>query len=87
MDSPDGVMFPKRTTVEVDASGDFLTVTTNKYKDGITLCEHIVYFDIDNKGYGRMVVPEEYTSSKTSPIRIDLNESRKVEIVVPRPKR
>lgn len=85
VESLDGITFPRMGVVEVDSEGNFISATTSRYKDGLTKGENIVFFDLGKGGDGKPIVPFEYTRVKTSPIRIDLSETRHVEIVIPRP--
>ena len=84
-ESPDGKSFPRIATAVVDSQGVFDAATTHKYKDGLIKSEHLVYFQFGAGPGSEPLVPQDYLSSKTTPLRIDVAKTRKIEIQVPRP--
>lgn len=85
IESPDGKHFPRVATAMIGADGSFSQVTTHKYGDGLTYSKHLVYLKIGNGPDGKPLVPADYLSSKTTTLEIDVSESRRLEICVPRP--
>lgn len=84
-ESPDGKSFPRVATALVDAAGGFDGATSYQYLDGVIKGESIVYLNFGDRKRGAELVPAEYLSPKTSPLRIDTSESRTIELRVPRP--
>ena len=83
--SPDGKTYPRIATAMVGADGTFDFATTYKYKDGLTVGEHLVYLRIGKGEGGKPLVPAEYLSAKTTPLKIDVSKSRRIELKVPKP--
>ncbi|MCA9221629.1 MAG: hypothetical protein KDA71_14960 [Planctomycetales bacterium] len=88
----EGKFYPKAATAEVDpATGEFSMMTTHKMGDGAILGEHHVYIvPMTQLGTAawRGVVPYEYTTPDTSPLRATVTRSGETfEFKVPKPKK
>ena len=82
IESPDGKSFPRVATAILGPDGAFDAATTHKYEDGLARGKHRVYFQLRGAG---APVPEEYLNSKTTPLVVDVAQSRTLQIRVPRP--
>ncbi len=79
----DASTHPRPASALVDpATGAFDGATTSKYLDGLVRGEHRVYIDITPSN----VIPQEYTSASTSPLRIS-TDKLPLEIKIPKPKK
>ncbi|MEM9354468.1 MAG: hypothetical protein AAGA92_15790 [Planctomycetota bacterium] len=77
-------MHPRPALAQVDAQGNFSSVTSYKYGDGLLPGRHKVAV-LDAQGEdGSSLVPQEYTSLKTTPLTITTEELPLV-IKVPKP--
>ncbi len=85
IESPDGKAYPRVATAMIGADGSFSKTTTHKYGDGLAYGKHLVYLKIGKGPDGKPLVPAEYLSSKTTPLEIDVSQSRQLEIRVPKP--
>jgi hypothetical protein len=83
---PQGDMYPRPAGAEVDADGRFDCATSVSYGDGVVPGRQKVVLYYATDADGRLLVPEEYTHSSTTPLEIDSSDSP-LEIKVPRPAR
>jgi hypothetical protein len=82
--TPVGNAFPRPGMANVNESGEFDSVTSYKYGDGLVPGKHKVVIQTANERDGKPVVPKEYTTDQT-PLVIDTADSP-LEIKVPKPK-
>lgn len=88
----EGKFYPKAATAEVDPeTGEFSMMTTHKMGDGAILGEHHVYIvPMTQLGTAawRGVVPYEFTTPDTSPLRATVTRSGETfEFKVPKPQK
>lgn len=81
--SPDGKNFGRVATGEVDESGKLISVTTRRYDDGLIKGKYAVCLTLEGKK--SQLAPESCLNDKTTPLSVDVAESRKLEIRVPKP--
>jgi hypothetical protein len=82
--SPKGTMHPRPAKARLKSNGTFDVVTSYKYGDGLIPGKHKVAIMNAVGQDGKPLVPEEYTSTVTSPLEIDTADSPLV-IKVPKP--
>ena len=85
MGSPDGVSYPRVATAKVAAGGEFESATTHKYADGLVTGKHKVYLKIAPGQNGQPLVPSDYLNPETTPLTIDTNDGRRLDIRIPQP--
>jgi hypothetical protein len=78
---------PKPATAEVGADGQFLSLTTWKYNDGIIPGKHkVVVLSAPNSPAAAQAVDREYGSEETTPLTIEvLDDSAPIDIKISRP--
>ncbi len=78
-------LHPRPALATIDEKGLFENVTSYKYGDGLVRGKHTVaILDAKDEASGKLLVPEEYTSVKTSPIVVN-TEELPFEIKIPKP--
>lgn len=77
---------PRPAFADVDAQGEFASVTSYKYGDGLIPGKHKVAIEKGGSPDARPAVPKEYLSISASPITVDTADAP-FHIKVPRPQR
>ena len=75
---------PRPGLANVDANGNFDSVTSHKYGDGLLRGKHRVAILSATGQAGQALVPKDYTHAKTTPLVIDTAEMP-LHIKVPKP--
>jgi hypothetical protein len=83
--APVGNAYPRQGIANVNAEGEFESVTSYKYADGLVPGKHKVVIQAANERDGKPVVPKEYANVETTPLVIDTANSP-LDIKVPKPK-
>lgn len=76
---------PRPAVADVNEKGEFASVTSYKYGDGLIPGRHKVVLQQVKDKAGNLLVPKEYTSIATTPLVVD-TEQMPFEIKVPKPK-
>ena len=76
---------PRPAFANPNIDGEFDSVTSYKYGDGLIPGKHKVAIEVGGAPSSVSPVPKEYLSSSTTPITVDTNKSP-FDIKVPRPK-
>jgi hypothetical protein len=76
---------PRPAYARFDDQGNFDSVTSYKYGDGLIPGKHKVAIEASDGPPNKLVVPKEYQSTSTSPLVVDTADSP-LEIKVPKPK-
>jgi len=79
-----GANYPRPAAAHLKSDGTFDAVTSHKYGDGLVPGKHKVAILNGRNADGKPLVPQEYTSSATTPLVIDTADAPLV-IIVPRP--
>jgi hypothetical protein len=77
--------FPRPAFADVDSQGEFASVTSYKYGDGLIPGKHKVAIEKEGSPDVRPPVPKEYLSISTTPLMVDTADAP-FRIKVPRPK-
>jgi hypothetical protein len=83
--APVGNAYPRQGIANVNAEGEFESVTSYKYADGLVPGKHKVVIQAANERDGKPVVPKEYANVETTPLVID-TANLPLDIKVPKPK-
>ena len=76
--------FPRPGLARLNAQGEFDSVTSYKYGDGLIPGRHKVAIEAGAGPGGQSIVPKEYTSIATTPLIISTDDAP-LEIKVPKP--
>jgi hypothetical protein len=76
---------PRPAYAKFNEKGDFDSVTSYKYGDGLIPGKHKVAIEAADGPTNKLAVPKEYTSISTTPLVIDTADSP-LDIKVPKPK-
>jgi hypothetical protein len=81
---PVGDFVPRPAQAQLNADGVFDCATSYIYGDGLIPGKHKVAIQYARDASGKLLVPVEYTSLKTTPLVIETGDGE-IEIKVPRP--